>query len=307
MSEARGPEGDIRRIGWIGTGVMGASMAGHLIQTGYSLRVHTRTRDRATPLLERGAEWADSPAEAAEGMDAAISIVGFPRDVEETHLGASGTLASKNPPSLIIDMTTSSPMLALKIAHEARRRGVDSIDAPVSGGDVGARNATLSIMVGGEESAVRSAMPIFERLGKTIVHHGGAGMGQHAKMVNQILVAASMVGTCEALIYARAAGLDAEKVLQSVGSGAAGSWTIANLAPRMVNGDFRPGFYIEHFIKDLGIAIEEAERMGLALPGLALAKELYERAREQGFGRLGTHALLMSLESPNGVPGSRVE
>lgn len=287
---------EVQRIGWIGAGVMGAAMAEHLIGAGYSLRVHTRTRAKAEPLLVRGARWAESPADAAAGMDAAISMVGFPDDVEETHLGSQGTLAANNPPALIIDMTTSSPAMAQKIASQARQRRIDSIDAPVSGGDVGARNATLSIMVGGDSSAVDRAMPIFNKLGKMVVHHGGPGMGQHAKMVNQILVAASMVGTCEALIYARSAGLEAEKVLQSVGSGAAGSWTIANLAPRMVQGDFRPGFYIDHFIKDLSIALAEAERMNLDLPGLSLAKRLYERAKEDGFGRSGTHALLKSLE-----------
>lgn len=280
-------------------------MAAQLLEAGLSLRVHTRTRDKAQPLLARGAEWADSPAEAGEGMDAAISMVGYPHDVEVTHLGPRGTLAAAHPPQLIIDMTTSSPRLAQRIAEEARRRGVESIDAPVSGGDVGARNATLSIMVGGEASAVGRAMPLFEKLGKTIVHHGPPGSGQHAKMVNQILVAASMVGTCEALLYARAAGLDADKVLQSVSSGAAGSWTIANLAPRMVKRDFRPGFYVEHFIKDLSIALEEARRMKLDLSGLALARRLYEQVQQDGYGRLGTHALLLSLEQAHDMRGEK--
>jgi 3-hydroxyisobutyrate dehydrogenase len=301
MSQA---QEELRRIGWIGTGVMGASMAGHLLDAGFELRVHTRMRSKAEGLLARGAEWADTPVEAAEGMDATISMVGFPNDVEEAHLGPHGTLTAAHPPQLIIDMTTSSPRLAARIAEAARRRDVESIDAPVSGGDVGARNAALSIMVGGEASAVGCAMPLFEKLGKTIVHHGPPGSGQHAKMVNQILVAASMVGTCEALVYARVAGLDAEKVLQSVGSGAAGSWTIANLAPRMLKRDFRAGFYVEHFIKDLSIALEEAGRMELDLPGLTLARWLYEQVKDDGFSRLGTHALLLSLERTSIASGT---
>ncbi len=292
------------RIAFIGTGVMGASMAGHLMDAGHRLVIHTRTKAKAQALLDRQggeAAWADSPAAAAEGCDFAISMVGYPHDVEATHLGEKGTLRATRPPRVIIDMTTSRPSLAVKIAGEARKRGIGSLDAPVSGGDVGARNATLSIMVGGEQSIFDRAKPILQIMGKNIVLQGGAGAGQHTKMVNQILVAASMVGTCECLLYAQQARLDPMKVIESVGSGAAGSWTINNLGPRIVKRDFEPGFYVEHFIKDLGIALEEAERMKLTLPALTLAKQLYERVRDDGYDRKGTTALMMTLERMNGI------
>jgi len=291
----------ITRIGWIGTGVMGAPMAEHLMDAGYELTVHTRTRRKAEPLLDRGARWAGSPAAAADGVEVCISMVGYPADVEATHLGEAGTLAAANPPRLIVDMTTSLPALAERIAAAAKAKGVASIDAPVSGGDVGARNATLSIMVGAEQEDFDVVRPLFERLGKTIVRQGGPGAGQHTKMVNQILIATTMIGACEGLLYARKAGLDPLTVIESVGSGAAGSWTITNLGPRMIQRDFAPGFYVEHFIKDLGIALEEASRLQLALPGLALARQLYEAVRTQGHARAGTQALLLALEKLNAM------
>ncbi|MGI9013887.1 MAG: NAD(P)-dependent oxidoreductase [Phycisphaerales bacterium] len=282
------------KIAWIGTGVIGLPMAGHLLNQGYVLSVYTRTRARAQPLLERGATWADSPAAAAEGASAAISIVGYPEDVRSTHLGANGTLTLEHPPPFIIDMTTSRPSLAVEIHQRAAALGSSAIDAPVSGGDVGARNATLSIMVGADDSAFRDVLPIFDILGKTVVHQGLPGAGQHTKMVNQILVAASMIGACEGLHYAEAAGLDLSRVIESVGSGAAGSWTINTLGPRMIAGDFEPGFFVEHFVKDLGIALEEASAMHLDLPGLALAQRLYETLlKEAGMGRKGTQSLLL--------------
>jgi 3-hydroxyisobutyrate dehydrogenase len=287
------------KVGWIGTGVMGASMAGHVLEAGHALTVHTRTRTKAEALLERGAAWADSPAAAADGSDVTISIVGYPDDVRDTHLGSSGTLAAEQRPGVIVDMTTSTPTLAVEIAAAAAKLGVDSLDAPVSGGDVGARNATLAIMVGGRDADVEAARPVLEVMG-AIVHQGGAGAGQHTKMVNQILVAGTMIGACEGLLYALRAGLDPLTVIESVGSGAAGSWTINNLGPRMIARDFAPGFYVEHFIKDLGIALEESSRLGLALPGLALSRQLYEAVRAQGHGRAGTQALLLALERLNG-------
>jgi 3-hydroxyisobutyrate dehydrogenase len=271
-------------------------MAGHLLAAGCSLTVHTRTRAKAQPLLDRGAQWADSPAAAAEACEFAISIVGYPEDVEATHLGERGTLRASKPPACIIDMTTSRPSLAVTIAEQAKKRGVESLDAPVSGGDVGARNASLSIMVGGDEPAFLRALPVLKTLGRNVVLQGPAGAGQHTKMVNQILVAASMVGTCECLLYAQRAGLNPMRVIESVGAGAAGSWTINNLGPRIVRRDFEPGFYVEHFIKDLSIALEEADRMGLALPGLSLARSLYERVRQDGLDRKGTTALALTLE-----------
>ena len=287
------------RIGWIGTGVMGAPMAGHLLAAGHAVVAYTRSREKAEALIERGATWAATPREAAEGADAAISMVGHPRDVEEVHLGAEGTLAASSPPRFIIDMTTSRPSLAQRIFEEARKRGVASIDAPVSGGDVGARNAALSIMIGGEEKDIDACRPIFQLLGKQLVHQGPAGSGQHTKMVNQILVAATMLGVCEGLLYAEAAGLDATRVIESVSGGAAGSWAISNLGPRIVAGNFEPGFYVEHFIKDLGIALEETQRMKLDLPGLALAKQLYDKVQQEGLGRKGTHALSLALRRWN--------
>lgn len=295
---------EIRRIAWIGAGVMGGPMAGHLLKHGYDLTVHTRTRDKAAALIEQGARWADSPREAAEGVDLAVSIVGFPRDVEAVHLGEHGTLAATRRPRFIMDMTTSTPSLAERLAARAREIGVGSIDAPVSGGDVGARNAALSIMVGAEEADVRAVKPVLEVLGQRIVYQGGPGAGQHTKMVNQILIASTMMGVCEGLLYAQRAGLDPLKVIESVGAGAAGSWTINNLGPRMTQRDFQPGFFVEHFLKDLGIALDEADAMRLSLPGLALARELYEAVRASGHARLGTQALLLVYEHLNSVePG----
>lgn len=288
------------RIGWIGTGVMGAPMAAHVLAGGHEVVVHTRTRDKAMTLLERGATWADSPAEAAEGADIAVSIVGFPDDVRATHLGANGTLTAASRPGLLIDFTTSRPSLAIEVAEAAAAFGVGSVDAPVSGGDVGARNATLSVMVGGAEADVERARPVLECVGGNIVRQGGPGAGQHTKMVNQILIASTMMGVCEGLLYATRAGLNMETVIESVASGAAGSWTISNLGPRMMRRDFAPGFFVEHFVKDLGIALDEAARLGVALPGLALARQLYEAVQAQGHPRAGTQALLLALEKLNG-------
>jgi len=279
------------RIAFIGTGVMGRSMAGHLLEAGHDVVVHSRTRARADELVGRGASWAPDAASAAEGADVAISMVGLPSDVRAVHLDARGTLASGHPPAMLIDMTTSSPALAAEIAAVAGARDIVSLDAPVSGGDVGARNATLSIMVGGAADAFERARPLLALMGKTIVHHGGPGAGQYAKLVNQVLVAASMVGVSEALAFAGSAGLDAEKVLESVSPGAAGSWTLNNLAPRILRGDFAPGFRVEHLVKDLRIACEEARTRGLALPGLELAAGLYEALQGAGHGALGTQSL----------------
>ncbi len=282
-------------LGWIGTGVMGSSMCGHLLAAGHRVTVHTRTRARAQELLDRGAEWAETPAEVAARSAVVFMMVGFPADVREIALGPSGVLEGAAAGTTLVDMTTSEPSLAQEIAAAALEQGVGALDAPVSGGDVGARNATLSIMVGGDEAVFEQIRPLFEIIGKTIVHQGGPGMGQHAKMVNQTLIASGMVGVCEALLYGYKAGLDLETVLAVVSSGAAGSWSLTNYAPRMLKGDFEPGFYVEHFIKDLEIALAEARRMDLALPGLALAHELYIALRAQGGGRKGTQALLLAL------------
>jgi 3-hydroxyisobutyrate dehydrogenase len=289
------------RVGWIGTGVMGVSMCGHVLDAGYAVTVHNRTRERAEPLLERGAVWADTPAAVAAASDVVCSIVGYPADVREVILGEDGVLASAAPGSVLVDLTTSEPSLAVEIAEAAAAKGVASVDAPVSGGDVGARNATLSIMVGGDEEAVERVRPIFEAIGKTIVLQGGPGAGQHTKMVNQTLIAGAMIGVCEALLYAHEAGLDLETVLSSVEPGAAGSWSLTNYAPRMLKGDFEPGFVVEHFVKDMGIALAEARRMNLSLPGLALVQQLYVALTAQGKGRKGTQSLILALASLSNV------
>jgi len=283
------------RIGWIGTGVMGSSMVGHLITKRYTATVFNRSRDKAKPLLDRGAKWEASPKAVAQGSDVTFSIVGFPHDVREVILGPDGALAGAAAGSVLVDMTTSDPSLAREIYQAAQARGVASVDAPVSGGDVGAREARLSIMVGGGKEVVDRIRPLFEVMGKTIVHQGPAGAGQHTKMVNQILISTAMIGICEALLYGSKAGLDLNTVLESVSGGAAGSWSLSNLAPRMLKGNFDPGFFVEHFIKDMGIALAEAKKMNLSLPGLALAEQLYLAVKAQGHGRKGTHALMLAL------------
>jgi len=289
------------RVGWIGTGVMGSSMVGHLMTAGFAATVYNRNRSKAEALVGRGARWADSPAEVARNSDVIFTIVGFPRDVREVMLGGQGALAGAAPGSVLVDMTTSEPSLAVAIYDAAKAKGVHSVDAPVSGGDIGAREARLSIMLGGDKAVVEALNPLWNAMGKTIVHQGGPGAGQHTKMVNQILIASGMIGVCEALLYGYKAGLDLPTVLQSVGSGAAGSWSLSNLGPRIMNNNFDPGFFVEHFIKDMGIALEESRRMGLCLPGLALANQLYLAVQAQGMGRNGTHALHLALAKLAGV------
>ncbi len=289
------------RIGWIGTGVMGRWMCEHAMSKGFAATVYNRSREKAQPLLDKGATFADTPKKVAENSDVVFAIVGFPKDVREVFLGADGALAGSNPGTVLVDMTTSEPGLAKEIYEAAKAKGVHSLDAPVSGGDVGAKNAALSIMIGGDKAAVDAVSPVFEAMGKTIVHQGPAGSGQHTKMVNQILISSNMIAVCEALLYGHKAGLNLETVFKSVSVGAAGSKALEVLGPRMLRRDFEPGFYVEHFIKDLGIALAEAEKMNLSLPGVGLAKQLYEAVRAQGYGRKGTQALLLALESLSGV------
>ncbi len=289
------------RIGWIGTGVMGSSMCGHLIKAGFTATVYSRTREKAQSLFDAGAKWADSPRAVAETADVIFTIVGFPNDVRDVILGESGALGGCSAGNILVDMTTSEPSLAVEIVETARKRDVYSVDAPVSGGDVGAREARLSIMVGGEKEAVDALAPCFQAMGKTIVHQGGPGAGQHTKMVNQTLIATNMIGVCEALLYGYRAGLDLQRVMESVAPGAAGSWSLSNLGPRIIDNNFDPGFFVEHFIKDMGIALAEARRMGLALPGLALAQQLYLALAAQGHARDGTHALELALASLSGI------
>ena len=274
---------------------MGAPMCGRLLGAGYPVTVTTRTRERAEPLLARGAVWAGDPAEVARRSEVVFTMVGFPSEVREVVLGARGVLAGLAAGGILVDLSTSEPALAEEIAARAAERGVRALDAPVSGGDVGAREGRLSVMVGGDASALEEVRPLLDHFAGTVVHQGPPGAGQHTKMVNQILIASNMVGVCEALLYGHRAGLDPERVLRSVSSGAAASWSLSNLAPRILRGDFEPGFLVEHFLKDMGIALAEADRLGLALPGLALARELYRAAAAQGHRRRGTQALVLAL------------
>ena len=285
------------KIGFVGTGVMGRSMAGHLLAAGHELTVYNRTRSKAKDLLENGALWADSAGLAAKGADVVFTIVGFPRDVEEIYFGAEGILESAKAGTILVDMTTSRPDLAVRIAGEAESRGMQALDAPVSGGDVGAREARLSIMIGGPDSAFGIVEPLFRLMGTNVVLQGPAGSGQHTKMCNQVAIAAGMLGVCESMAYARASGLDPERVLESIGSGAAASWSLSNLAPRMIAGNYEPGFYVKHFIKDLGIALESAKAMDVRTPGLALAMQLYEELARNGGEDQGTQALFRLYSS----------
>lgn len=290
------------RIGWIGTGVMGLSMCGHVMARGFPVTVYNRTWEKARPLLDRGAVWADSPQAVAEASEIVFTMVGFPEDVREVYLGPQGILAGARRGGIAVDMTTTTPALSREIHGAAAARGLATLDAPVSGGDVGARNATLSIMVGGDRAAFDVVRPMFEAMGKTIVYHGGPGAGQHAKMCNQIVIAGTMIGMCESLLYGYRAGLELEKVLESIGGGAAGCWSLTNLAPRILKRNFDPGFFVDHFVKDMAIALEEARAMRISLPGLALVHQLYVALQAQGHGRKGTHALMLALEHLSRAP-----
>jgi 3-hydroxyisobutyrate dehydrogenase len=289
------------RIGWIGTGVMGLSMCGHLIAKGYPTTIYSRTKARAQPLLDKGAVWSDTAAAVAERSDIIFTIVGLPSDVREVYQQKGGIIDSARSGAITVDMTTTEPSLAREIYEAAKAKGVSAIDAPVSGGDVGAKNATLSIMVGGDASAVTQVMPMFQAMGKNIVHQGGAGNGQHTKMCNQIVLAGTIIGVCESLLYAYKAGLDLDTMLSSVAKGAAQCWILDNLAPKMVKRNFDPGFFVEHFEKDLGIALDECKGMGLAMPGLALVRQFYVALKSQGHGRLGYHSLMLALEQLSNI------
>ena len=289
------------RLGWVGTGVMGLSMCGHLMAKGYPMTIYSRTKSRAQPLLDRGAAWADTPGAVAERSDIIFTIVGLPTDVREVYQQKGGIIDSARSGAITVDMTTTEPSLAREIYDAAKTKGVSAIDAPVSGGDVGARNATLSIMVGGDKEAVDRVMPMFEAMGKNIVHQGGPGNGQHTKMCNQIVLAGTIIGVCESLLYGYKAGLDLDTMLSSIAKGAAQCWILDNLAPKMVKRNFDPGFFVEHFEKDLGIVLDESRRMGIAMPGLALVRQLYVALSSQGHGRLGYHSLLLALEQLSNV------
>lgn len=283
-------------IGWIGTGVMGLSMCHYVLSKGYAVTIYNRSRSKAEPLLAGGARWAETPRAVAEQSAVIFTMVGFPEDVRDVYFGESGILAGAKPGTILIDMTTTSPSLAREIYQAAASRSVEAIDAPVSGGDVGARAGRLSIMVGGNEGVVNAVMPLLEIMGKQIVYQGGAGSGQHAKMCNQIVIASTMIGVCECLLYGHKAGLDLATMLRSITKGAAACWILDNMAPRILKRDFDPGFFVEHFIKDMSIALDEAQRLNIALPGLALVHQLYLALRAQGHGKHGTQALMLALE-----------
>jgi 3-hydroxyisobutyrate dehydrogenase len=289
------------KIGWIGTGVMGGSMCRHIIDKGYKTFVYSRTRKKAKKLVESGATWVNSAEAVAENSDVIFTMVGFPQDVRDVYFGSTGVMKGVRVGSVLVDMTTTEPSLSKEIYKEAKLKKATSIDAPVSGGDVGAMAGTLSIMVGGDKDAVEKVMPLFRLMGKNIVYQGAAGSGQHAKICNQVMVSGLMIGMCETLVYGYKAGLDLETMLKSVSRGAAACWMLDNLAPRILKRDFRPGFFVEHFIKDMGIALKEAERMNLTLPGLALAHQLYVAVEAQGHGRKGTQALMLALEKISNV------
>ncbi|MCB2215622.1 MAG: NAD(P)-dependent oxidoreductase [Desulfobulbaceae bacterium] len=289
------------KLGWIGTGVMGNAICGHLIDAGHQLNVYNRTKNKADNLVSKGAEWCSSPREVARNSDIVFSIVGFPPDVESVLLGENGVLAGARPGMVMVDMTTSSPELARTVSEAAAKRSVTALDAPVSGGDVGAREATLAIMVGGERDVFERVKPLFEIMGGNVSYMGDAGAGQHTKMCNQILVAGTMIGTVESLLYAQRMGMDLDAVIDVIGQGAARSWMINNLGRRIANGDFNPGFYIKHFVKDMGIALAEAQRINLSLPGLALVNQFYVVAQAMGYEDLGTQGLYKVLARINNM------
>jgi 3-hydroxyisobutyrate dehydrogenase len=283
-------------VGFIGTGVMGRSMASHILNGGYKLLVNNRTKESADTLVEKGAVWKDSIADIAKEADVIITIVGYPNDVEDIYFREDGILNNCKKGTIVIDMTTSKPSLAQRIFNEAKAKGIFALDAPVSGGDIGARDGKLTIMVGGEKEVFEKVSPLFKLMGTSINLLGGAGAGQHTKMSNQIAIASNMIGVCEAMVYAKRAGLDPERVLMTIGGGAAASWSLSNLAPRMIKGDFEPGFYVKHFVKDMKIALEEAEYMGIKLLGLELAKSLYDELVEDKKENKGTQVLYELLD-----------
>lgn len=293
----------IPQIGWIGTGVMGASMCAHILEANYPVSVYTRSREKAAGLLDKGATWCDSPARVAEKSKIVFAIVGFPQDVETIFFASHGLLNNSEPGTVLIDMTTSRPSLAQDIYTRAKEKNIHVLDAPVSGGDLGAREGKLAIMAGGDKDTFEQVLPLFQLMGENISYMGAAGSGQHTKMSNQILIASTMIGVAESLLYAQKAGLSADKVIDVLGKGAASSWSINNLGRRIAQGDYNPGFYIKHFIKDMGVALEEAEKLQLSLPGLALAKQLYIAASAMGLENLGTQGLYKVLENINAEKG----
>lgn len=286
----------MKKIGFIGVGVMGKSMVRNLMKNGFDVAIYTRTKSKVEDIIDEGAQWCDTVQACSQGRDAIITMVGYPKDVEEVYFSDTGILNSAAPGTIVIDMTTTDPDISVRIYEEAKKKNIMAIDAPVSGGDVGAQNATLSIMAGGDKDAFDAAMPAFEAMGKTIVYEGGAGSGQHTKMANQIALAGAIAGVCEAMTYAQKVGLDVQTMLDSISQGAAGSWQMTNMAPRMMKGDFDPGFFVKHYIKDMTIASGQAERAGAELGVLDVVLAMYKQLEEQGKGDLGTQALIQYYE-----------
>lgn len=282
----------MKTIGFIGVGVMGKSMVRNLMKNGFEVSIYARTKAKVTDVLAEGALWCDSIAQCAQGKDAVITIVGYPKDVEEVYFGQGGILENASAGCVLIDMTTTSPQLSVKIEQAAKEKGLKALDAPVSGGDVGAKNGTLSIMVGGEKETYTQCLPIFQAMGTNIIYEGKAGAGQHTKMANQIALGGAIAGVCEALTYAKKVGLDLQTMLDSISKGAAGSWQMSNMAPRMLKGDFDPGFFVKHYIKDMNIALEEAAHVDLTMPVLNEVHDMYQALDDQGMGDLGTQALI---------------
>lgn len=283
---------ELKKIGFVGTGIMGAAMAGHLMDAGYELTVYNRTKAKAEALLQRGARWADSAGACAKGQDVVITIVGYPKDVEECYLGEDGIVANAKAGAYLVDMTTSAPALAVRIYEAAKQAGMHALDAPVTGGDTGAKAGTLTVLCGGDEADFNVLRPVFEAMGKTIVYEGKAGSGQHVKMCNQIAIAGALAGACEAISYARAAGLDEEKMLATIGTGAAGSFQLSNVAKRGMEGDFAPGFMLKHFVKDMGLAEEAARQNGRDLEILDHVLRICREMEAEGYGEEGTQSLL---------------
>lgn len=290
-------------IGWIGTGLMGNPMVKHLLKAGYKVNIYNRTKSKADDLIAMGCTWFDTPTALTAQSDVVITIIGFPKDVEECYFGAEGIFKELKPGTILIDMTTTKPSLAIQIADEAEKKGAEFVDAPVSGGQVGAVNGSLSIMIGGKKETVDKVIPMFEVFGKNMVYQGKAGSGQHTKMCNQITIAGTLIGVCEGLIYGLKAGLDLNKLLESISKGAAGCWSLDVLAPKIVNKDWSPGFSIDNFVKDLKIALEEAETMKLSLPGLALVKQLYLAVQAMGQGGAGNQGLYLAIEKLCNING----
>ncbi len=289
------------KIGWIGTGVMGAAMASHVQNGGHELYVFNRTKKKAAQLLEKGASWCSTPAEVSQKSEIVFTIVGLPKDVEEVYLGENGLFSRKGMCKITVDMTTSTPSLAKTLFSIGMDNGIQCLDAPVTGGDIGAKQGSLAIMVGGTKETYEKVLPLLSLFGKKISYMGGAGAGQHAKICNQISVAGTMIGMVEALLYAYKQGLDLSKIIEVVGSGAGSSWSLNTLGPRIVRGDYKSGFFVEHFVKDMGIALQEANSAGLSLPGLSLVHQLYVAVKAQGKGKSATQSLFLALKSMSGL------